>query len=242
MAVVRIRRRPGHRDVPARRPDAATRESRLDADEPGCLGCLPDPVFPGTSDPSGRRGLVRVVNRTDRSGSVDIETADDSDADYEPMALTLGPGAAVQFDADDLETGNSEIGLGGIGPGSGDWRLDLSSDLAIEVLSYVRTDNDGFLTPMQYAAPAPGYRHRIAIFNPGSNANQVSQLRLENVGPGPAAVTITGVDGPRHVTRKGCRTHRSSRTHAVVDGTGTRNRQRGLRRRARRRRPASGGS
>ena len=161
---------------------------------PDASGVYRIPVFPGTSDASGRRGLVRVVNRTDRSGSVDIEAADDSDADYEPMALTLGPGAAVQFDADDLETGNPEIGLGGIGPGSGDWRLELSSDLAIEVLSYVRTDHDGFLTPMQYAAPAPGYGHRIAIFNPGSNANQVSQLRLENVGPGPAAVTITGVD------------------------------------------------
>ena len=162
---------------------------------PDASGVHRVPLFPGTSDASGRRGLVRVVNRSDRSGSVDIDAADDSDADYEPVTLTLGPRAAVQFDADDLETGNPDLGLAGaIGPGSGDWRLSLSSDLAIEVLSYVRTDHDGFLAPIGPVAPAPGYRHRVAIFNPAKNLAAVSQLRLENPGPGNAALTIAGVD------------------------------------------------
>ena len=162
---------------------------------PDASGVHRVPLFPGTSDASGRRGLVRVINPSDVSGSVEVDAADDSGADYEPVTLTLGPHAAVQFDANDLETGNSDLGLtGAIGPGSGDWRLSLSSDLAIEVLSYVRTDHDGFLTPMGFVAPAPGYRHRLAIFNPASNPNKVSQLRLENPGPGVAALTIMGVD------------------------------------------------
>ncbi|MCY3840622.1 MAG: hypothetical protein OXH09_18565, partial [Gammaproteobacteria bacterium] len=162
---------------------------------PDASGVHRVPLFPGTSDAAGRRGVVRVVNRSDRSGSVEVDAADDSDTDYEPVTLTLGSRAAVQFDADDLETGNSDLGLAGaVGPGSGDWRLSLSSDLAIEVLSYVRTDHDGFLTPMQGVAPAPGYRHRVAIFNPAKNLTAVSQLRLENPGPGIAALTITGID------------------------------------------------
>ncbi|MCY3620151.1 MAG: hypothetical protein OXH68_00390 [Gammaproteobacteria bacterium] len=162
---------------------------------PDASGVHRVPLFPGTSDASGRRGLVRVINRSDRSGSVAVDAVDDSGADYEPVTLMLGPHAAVQFDANDLETGNPDLGFtAAIGPGSGDWRLNLSSDLAIEVLSFVRTDHDGFLTPMHPVAPAPGYRHRVAIFNPASNPNEVSRLRLENSGPGVASLTITGVD------------------------------------------------
>ena len=37
-------------------------------------------------------------------------------------------------------------------------------------------------------------RHRVAVFNPGSNPNQVSWLRLVNPGSEDAEVTITGVD------------------------------------------------
>lgn len=162
---------------------------------PDASGVHRIPLFPGASDASGRRGVVRVVNRSNRSGSVDIDAADDSDAAFETLTLTLGAHAAVEFDAEDLETGNSDLGLAGAtGPGSGDWRLGVSSDLAVEVLSYVQTDHDGFTTPMQAVAPAPGYRHRVAIFNPASNPSAVSRLRLENPGPGVAALTITGVD------------------------------------------------
>ena len=61
------------------------------------------------------------------------------------------------------------------------WRLELTSPLDIEVLSYIRTPA-GFLTTMQDVAPAVGDRHRIAIFNPGSNRSQQSVLRLINPG------------------------------------------------------------
>ena len=100
------------------------------------------------------------------------------------------------MDADDLATLSAEAGFPtgtGPGTGSGEWRLDLSSDLDIEVLSYVRTEQDGLLAPMQTVAGA-GTRHRVATFNPASNRAQVSQLRLENPGPDVAEVVIAGVD------------------------------------------------
>ena len=37
-------------------------------------------------------------------------------------------------------------------------------------------------------------KRRVAIFNPGSNPNQVSRLRLVNPGAEDAQVTITGID------------------------------------------------
>ena len=61
------------------------------------------------------------------------------------------------------------------------------------MLSYIRT-TDGFLTPMHDVAPVSGTRHRVAIFNPGSNTAQVSRLRLVNAGEEAAAVTIVGAD------------------------------------------------
>ena len=92
------------------------------------------------------------------------------------------------------ENGNAEKGLSdGVGAGEGAWRLQLSSGLDMEVLSYVRT-SDGFLTSMHDTVPSAGGRHRVAFFNPGSNASQVSRLRLVNPGEEAAEVSIVGVD------------------------------------------------
>ena len=152
------------------------------------------PLFPGSSHPS-RQGFVRVINLSDVAGTVRIEAFDASARDYEPITLALDANQAVQFDTDDLENGNAEIGLsGGTGAGEGDWWLALSSDLDIEVLPYSLAQQDGFLTPMHEAVPAVGHRHRVAMFNPVSELAPESQLRLANRGSDPARVSITGVD------------------------------------------------
>ena len=153
------------------------------------------PLFPPASDPEGRQGFVRVINRTGRDGTVTIAASDDSDFDYEPLTLRLGAGEAVQFNADDLELGNAAKGLSGsTGTGTGTWRLALSSDaIDFEAHAYVR-HRDGFLTAMQAAAPERDGAHRIATFNPGSNWRQASLLRLVNRGPEDATATVTGAD------------------------------------------------
>ena len=58
---------------------------------------------------------------------------------------------------------------------------------------YVRTA-DGFLTAMNETAPRARSAWRVAFFNPGSNTNQVSVLRLVNRSSGEAEVTIDGTD------------------------------------------------
>ncbi|MYE50853.1 MAG: hypothetical protein F4X81_05245 [Gammaproteobacteria bacterium] len=160
------------------------------------------PLFPPASDPEGRQGFVRFISRSGRDGVVTVRAFDDSDFDYQPLTLRLGAGQAVQFNADDLEVGNAGKGLrGSTGPGTGAWRLELSSnDIEFEAHAYVR-HRDGFLTAMQAAGPsAPaegpsaGRVHRIATLNPGSNSRQVGVLRLVNRGAGDAAATVTGAD------------------------------------------------
>ena len=142
----------------------------------------------------GRSGFARVVNHSGEAGEVRIDAVDDEGETYGPVVLSVDAGEAVQFSSEDLESGNAEQGLSGAtGPGEGDWRLELTSERDIEVLSYVRTA-DGLLTAMHDVAPSEGGRHRVAFFNPASNNRRASVLRLVNPGEEAAAVSIAGVD------------------------------------------------
>ena len=153
------------------------------------------PMFPTASDPLERQGFVRVVNHSDESGEVSIDAFDDTDIGYPTSALAIDAGETKHFNSDDLEMGSERKELsGGSGAGQGDWRLALSSGLDIEVLAYIRTKSDGFLTAMHDTVPREGDRHRVATFNPGSNVNQVSRLRLVNAGDETAEVMLWAID------------------------------------------------
>ena len=152
------------------------------------------PYFSSASD-TLRQGFVRVVNRDDEAGTVSIEAIDDDGQRFGPVTLSVGAGETVHFNSDDLEEGNAGKGLSsGIGAGIGDWRLELESALDLEVLAYLRTA-DGFLTAMHDVVSPNRGVHRVPIFNPASNVNQVSVLRLTNPGEVPATVHIVGIDG-----------------------------------------------
>ena len=149
-------------------------------------------LFPSVSD-GVRQGFVRLINHSADAGEVGIEAVDDAGMRREADTLTLAAGQTIHFNSNDLEEGNAAKGFEGIGTGQGDWRLEFSTDLDIEVLSYIRTA-DGFLTAMHDVAPASEAGHRVVTFNPASNINQVSRLRLVNPGDGSAEATVTGVD------------------------------------------------
>ena len=150
-------------------------------------------LFPSASE-SMREGFVRIINHSSRAGEVHIDPVDDSGRPFDTIVLSIDANRTVHFNSTDLEMGNPSKGLSGsTGSGQGDWRLAFSSDLDIEVLSYIRT-MDGFLTSMHDVVPAEGDVHWVAIFNPGSNTEQESRLRLVNPGTETAEVSIRGVD------------------------------------------------
>ena len=161
---------------------------------PAADGTHTVPLFPAAGDPDGRQGFVRVVNREDRDGTVTIAAVDDAGRHHGSATLALGAGATAPFNSDDLEQGNPDKGLtGGVGAGTGDWRLALTADIAIDVYGYIR-HTDGFVTSMHDATPVRDTRHRIAFLNPGGNRAQVSSLRLINPVAAPAEVTLTARD------------------------------------------------
>ena len=153
---------------------------------------------------SAQQGFVRIINRSDRAGTVTIHGIDDTNYRTEPITLAMPAAATVHLNSQDLEEGNPDKELsGGLGDGTGDWRLELISDLDFEPLAYIRTA-DGFVTSMHDVVPAeyvpgtPGVddsmRHVVRFFNPGNNRNQVSRLRVINTGRAGTVVTITGID------------------------------------------------
>lgn len=155
------------------------------------------PYFPSASDPD-LQGFVRVINHEEAPGAVTIRATDDAGTPRDPITLEIGAKETVHFNSDDLELGNGTKGLStGVGAGTGDWRLDIASDLEIQALAYIRA-RDGFLTAMMDTVPRIGHRHRVPTFNPGSNADQVSRLRLVNVGNEPVDVGVTGIDDAGH--------------------------------------------
>ena len=152
-------------------------------------------LFPSAADALGRQGFARIVNHSDSDGEVEIVAYDDAGMEYGPLTLEIGAGETVHINSDDVEGGNAGKGLeGATGTGDGNWRLEFSSALDLQVLSYIRTE-DGFLTSMHdFVARTEAGQHRVATFNPGKNANQVSRLRLINPGAERTEVRIEGVD------------------------------------------------
>ena len=156
-----------------------------------------------------------------------VKATDDSGAVRGTFRVPIGANQVLHFNSDDLEYGNADKGIAGVGDGSGDWRLAVASkrtgirpfpnhllqSLDLQVLSYMRT-RDGFLTALHDLVYDTGH-HQVPVFNPGSNMNQESVLRLISIAPvrydgtprtnTVTTVTVKGVDdrgeeGDRPVT------------------------------------------
>ena len=151
------------------------------------------PLLPSSSN-SLREGLVRIVNPSAQSGEMRIVAIDDAGWRREPVTLGIGAGASAQFTSRDLEWGNAALGLvGSTGPGAGDWRLEMSSSLDIEVLPYARTA-DGTMSGLGETVAAENNVHRVALFGAADSPDAASRLRLTNRGAQALRADIIGID------------------------------------------------
>ena len=95
----------------------------------------------------GQGGLLRIANETGRDGTATIRALDDSGEEAPGGAVTLAlpAGRAVLLSARELEEGGVEGLSGGLGDGSGNWRLAVDADVEVLVQSLLETP-DGSLT------------------------------------------------------------------------------------------------
>ena len=145
-----------------------------------------------------QQGFARIINHSHGAGTVRITGTDDAGRSRGPVTLFLDARETRHFNSEDLEEGNASKGLsGGLGDGVGNWRLRMESDLDLEVGAYIRTA-DGFLSSVhdvvRRAEIGGETVHHVPIFNPASNRNQVSKLRLVNLTRGRVNVRIRGRD------------------------------------------------
>ena len=117
-------------------------------------------LFPSASQ-SLHQGCVRVIAHSDRVGEVRVEAIGDTPMSR-TFSLSLDSARAQQINSDDQRKGLTGS------TGAGDWRPVLTSELDIEVPSYIGTP-DGFLTAMHHVAPIEAGGNPIAACNPGSN-------------------------------------------------------------------------
>ena len=148
------------------------------------------PYVPSASS-EGHAGVVRIESRSEVSGQVRVVAVDDAGQRMEAGLLNLGAKAAVEFEIDALESGDASLGLAGTGPGEGDWRLELTTELDIEARAYARSE--GFLTALHDAALLAG-EVELPLFHPGGAARPRGVLRLANAGAERATVAVRGVD------------------------------------------------
>lgn len=142
-----------------------------------------------------QQGFVRV-EAFGEGGDVRIEAWDDSGVRRETI-LNVDAGEIQGFTSDDLQYGNAAKGIPeGIGnPSVGDWRLRLTSDFDFDINAYVRT-RDGFVTQLDSTLGATNASvAEVSFFNPASNSNQRSKLRIINESESAVVtVNVTGLD------------------------------------------------
>ena len=161
------------------------------------------PLMLPASD-SFRQSFVRLSNRRGQTNNVRIIAVDDGGNVYPTVAIQLARWESLHFNSGDLADGNPAKGIEGIGaPIQGNWRLHVESDYLVAVSSFIRTP-DGFLTPM-YDVMSKGTStnddgETVArtlfgyTFNPASNVERQSRLRLINYGASDASFEIIAVD------------------------------------------------
>ena len=149
------------------------------------------PLMPDQGWPNGYQGFVRIVSDFDSSRPQVVEfNATDDAGNTHAAKVEVGGLETLHFNSDDLVWGDPDKGgLVGIGEVAerGHWRLCFTNASLVDVTGYVRT-RDGFLTGMTASVRAGLWRCGedycpewiVPIFNPATNPNQASTLRLIN--------------------------------------------------------------
>lgn len=143
-----------------------------------------------------QQSLIRLVNGGGLTEHVILSGTDDTGVMAPAsVGVDVPPFGAVQLLGSDLEQGNPAKGLtGAFGSGQGRWQISVTPQARVEAQSLLRVPG-GFLTNLSASAPRDSrFEARLWIFNPGSNDQQRSILRLINRSDTAGVALIEAID------------------------------------------------
>ncbi len=154
---------------------------------------VPFLLAPIAQDPGG--GILRIINHSDKNGFARITGIDDEGRRHGEGDWYMTPKGALIINAAELEEGRrgyTKTHYKGLGNGVGHWRLEIRSQMDLEVLSYTPGEVGIASSTHSVAPETMPLEYRVPIFNGGTWR---SQLRISNLGMDDAAVaTITAID------------------------------------------------
>ena len=145
------------------------------------------PMF-NPANNTGQTSLLRLVNMDGDDTHVSVAGIDDAGVVGGPVRLVLPARTAVVLDALSLESGSGAGLSGRLGDGKGKWRLEVTSDGHIAVMSLLENPT-GHLTNLSTSAPA----NTVPLFLSASHPRGQGWVRVVNRG-GDTDVVIRGID------------------------------------------------
>ena len=149
--------------------------------------------------------FARITNPSSSAATVSITAFNDAGDSFGPVSLSIGANSTVQFNSNDLNEGNTDLGWTGLNiTNQGFLRLYLSSNRDILTRTYIRVagsdTNQASIHSLEEVREVTrtrtgGFRVPVYFFNPASNTTFQSQLRLINLNSNDVDVMIRGVDG-----------------------------------------------
>ena len=149
--------------------------------------------FPNGSDPVTGTGVLRIINHSSEEGSVSVVAIDDAGTRSESTTFQVAAEGITTLRSADLENGNSSLELTGIGSGQGPWRLELTTDLDLEILSYVIGTN-GQVSPMQIPVFGNNGRFQFSFSDPPDTSIEYFLRLINRSTDGDVFVTVSGRD------------------------------------------------
>ena len=150
-----------------------------------------------------QQSFIRIINVSKFVIPVTISGIDDrgNPAPLGDVTFTLDPRHARQITIQELENGTNLDLQGMLGDGDGRWRLIVNGEY-LHVQSLVRTES-GFLTNLSRTVAADNGVYKVWFFNPASNVNKVSSLRIVNNSDSQGGVTISAIDDAGNLAPNG---------------------------------------
>ncbi len=175
-----------------------------EGNEEECISALPFekflPLFLPPGAVENTETFARIINHSDNSGTVFITVFNDSGDRLGVRSVSIGANGTVSFTSDNLINGNTDWSWEALSDaGQGFLRLKLNSDVDILPGVYSRgaggipglyeaeTINRTLIENYHYGTP-------IRIFNPASNTENRSELRLVNFSDEHVNIKIMAVD------------------------------------------------